>query len=247
VTPGRPLGSRPWEPPSPSASAGRTLVLGDKDLKTFLKNNSMSLVMLALFLGFWIGQALTGLRHHNQEQLEHGQQEISLSQFVRNGEFIETTFENWESEFFQMAAFVWLSAFLVQRGSAEAKGPDEDSEDIEKEKKRDSPGPVHRGGLALALYQRSLSLTLFALFLFSFAMHAVGGKMKFNEEQLQHGQQTVSMLGYVGSSTFWYESFQNWQSEFLSVFALVVLSIWLRQKDSPESKKVTAPHRSNEA
>ena len=67
--------------------------------------------------------------------------------------------------------------------------------------------------------------------------------MQYNEEQTEHGEQAVSLLGFVGTSQFWFESFQNWQSEFLAVGTLAVLSIWLRQRGSPESKPVAAPHQ----
>lgn len=208
------------------------------------RNHSLSIVTAALFFACWTGQSLAGVRHHNEEQARHGAPPIAWSAYIVSGEFLESTFENWESEFLQMAAFVWLSSILVQRGAAESKRPDEQPEDVQKEKRPDSPRPVLRGGLALAVYQRSLPITLFALFLFSFAMHAVGGARQQTQEALQHGVQAVSVLAYVGTASFWFESFhQNWQSEFLAVLSLVILSIWLRQKESPESKKVTAPHR----
>jgi hypothetical protein len=215
-------------------------------LRKFFRENGLSLVMFGLFLLFWLGQSLTGMHSYNQDQREHGQPAVSYSEYLRSGTFIEATFENWESEFFQMGAFVLLSAFLKQKGAGESKRLSEEDEvdqDPRKEARPDSPGPVHRGGLALALYSYSLTLALFGLFLFSFTMHALGGRMNFNEEQLQHGQPAVSLWQYVSSSRFWFESFQNWQSEFLSVGALVVLSIFLRQKGSPESKPVHTPHR----
>ncbi|WP_224247321.1 DUF6766 family protein [Hyalangium gracile] len=222
---------------------------GQGRLRKIFRDNGLSIVMFGLFLVFWLGQSLTGLHAYNAEQREHGQSPISYGEYVRSGEFIESTFENWESEFLQMGAFVVFSAFLFQRGSGESKNPlggNEVDKDPRKEARPDSPGPVHRGGLALKLYSHSLTLALFGLFLFSFALHAVGGVKLFNEEQLQHGQPTVSFWQYVSGSRFWFESFQNWQSEFLSVGVLVVLSIVLRQKGSPESKPVHAPHRETE-
>ena len=101
---------------------------------------------------------------------------------------------------------------------------------------------MHRGGLALALYSRSLTLALGALFVFSFVMHAVTGVRQHNEELLAHGKAPVTTLAYFGSSTFWFESFQNWQSEFLSVGVLVLFSIWLREQGSSQSKPVAAAH-----
>jgi hypothetical protein len=126
--------------------------------------------------------------------------------------------------------YLVLTALLFQRGSAESSDPDEPA-DPEKPRP-DSPWPVKRGGFWLALYRRSLSLALFALFAVSFVLHAYGGAQEEN----------VGLVAYIGTSKFWFESFQNWQSEFLSVAAMVILSIWLRQTGSPESKPVEAPH-----
>lgn len=103
--------------------------------------------------------------------------------------------------------------------------------------------PVRKGGWILKLYKNSLSLAFLALFLVTFAGHAVSGARKYNQEQLAHGSgEQLSALEYMGRAQFWYESFQNWQSEFLAVFSIVVLSIWLRQWGSPESKPVHAAH-----
>jgi hypothetical protein len=204
------------------------------------RNHGLTLVMAALFLTFWGGQSIAGWLHHNEDQREHGEPEIAWSQYVRSGDFLESTFENWESEFFQMAAFVFLAGKLRQRGSAQSK--EDDGEANQPDKQPDSPAPVHRGGLALKLYSHSLTLAFVALFLFSFSMHALGGVEQFNEEARAHGTPTESLLGYVTSSAFWFQSFQNWQSEFLAVASIVVLSIFLREKDSPESKPVHAPH-----
>jgi hypothetical protein len=220
-------------------------------LRRVWRDNGLSIVMFGLFLVCWVGQSLVGLHSYNDEQAQHGQPAVGYVEYLGSSEFIESTFENWESEFLQMAAFVVLAAVLRQRGSGESKQlPDEGENEVDKDPRKearpDSPGPVHRGGLALKLYSHSLTLALLGLFLVSFALHAVGGTRLYNEEQLQHGQATLSMWQYMGSSRFWFESFQNWQSEFLSVGVLVVLSIFLRQKGSPESKPVHAPHRKTE-
>jgi hypothetical protein len=155
--------------------------------------------------------------------------------------------ENWESEFFQMGWYVLLTVFLFQKGSSESKKPDEkepvDRDPRQSKNKKDAPWPVRKGGFVLKLYENSLSLAFLLLFLLSFFLHALGGARVYNEEQAQHGGELVSSTWqYMGTSRFWFESFQNWQSEFLAIFAMVVLSIWLRQKGSPESKPVDAPH-----
>ena len=229
-------------------SKRRKLTTGRKSSKLWqlLRDNGLSLMLGVLFLVFLIGHSFTGWSAHNDEERQHGQPEIGYVDFVTGPEFGETVFENWESEFLQMGAFVLLTVMLRQRGSAESKDPDKPHEDVdespEEGKRADSPWPVRYGGLASKLYSHSLGLAFIALFAFSFVMHAVAGAKKFNEEQLQHGGETVSVLGYTASSQFWYESFQNWQSEFLAVFSMVVLSVFLRQKGSAESKPVAAPH-----
>jgi hypothetical protein len=134
---------------------------------------------------------------------------------------------------------------LIQKGSPESKNPDGDEADADPRDRRDepdAPGPVRRGGLALTVYEHSLSFALLGLFLVSLVLHALGGHAEFNQQQLEHGAAPVSLWSFVTSSEFWFQSMQNWQSEFLAVAALTVLSIFLRQRGSPESKPVAAPH-----
>jgi len=211
-----------------------------------IKNQSLTIVMFALFLLSALGMVVTGVRHYNDDQREHGQQAVGVIEYLRTGAFIEALFENWESEFLQMGVYVLLTAFLFQKGSAESKDPDGE-EEVDKDPrnqrdKSDAPGPVKQGGLALLLYENSLAIALFALFVLTFALHALGGAADYNEQQLAHGGESVSTFGYLLTAQMWFESFQNWQSEFLSVGALVVLSIFLRQRGSPESKPVAAAH-----
>ena len=211
-----------------------------------LRDNGLALVMFALFLGAIVGQSLTGQREYNDDQAQHGQPTVTFVEYVSSGHFIESVFENWESEFLQMGLYVLLTVFLYQKGSAESKEPEaEEPVEVDPRESRhrpDVPWPVRKGGLALKLYENSLSLAFLALFLFSFAMHAIGGASAYSQEQIEHGAPPISVVEYVGTSRFWFESLQNWQSEFLAVGAIVVLSIYLREKDSPESKKLTEPH-----
>jgi hypothetical protein len=155
-------------------------------------------------------------------------------------------FENWESEFLQMATYVVLTVFLFQKGASESKKPDESNPEDESpyahRSDADAPGPVHRGGLLLKLYSHSLSIALVTLFLASFFLHLAGSTRRMNEEALEHRQPPQTMADTLGDPEFWYESFQNWQSEFLSIGVLLVLGIYLRQRGSPESKPVAAPH-----
>ena len=211
------------------------------------KNNGLSIVIFTLFALCLFGQSIAGWKHHNEEQVDHGKPAIAYGEYLHSSDFGEGVFENWESEFLQMAAYVVLTAFLYQKGSSESKKPhgknkvDERPEDHRNDAR--APGPVRKGGWQLALYKNSLGLALFALFIISFVGHAMTGARSYNEEQFEHGANgLVTTWGYMHTAQFWYESLQNWQSEFLAVLAIVVLSIWLRQWGSPESKPVHAPH-----
>ena len=211
-----------------------------------IKNQSLTIVMFLLFILSLLGMVVAGERHYNADQRDHGQESVGLTEYLQTGAFIESLFENWESEFLQMALYVLLTAYLFQKGSAESKDPDQsnpvDADPRAARHKPDAPGPVKRGGFALKLYENSLGIALVALFVLSFALHVLGGATAYNEEQRTHGGTTVTTLGYLATSQLWFESFQNWQSEFLSVGTLVILSIFLRQRGSPESKPVAAPH-----
>jgi hypothetical protein len=159
---------------------------------------------------------------------------------------MEAVFENWESEFLQMSAYVLLTIWLREKGSSESKNLS-GTESVDKDP-RDSrarkgvPSPVRRGGWRLRIYENSLSLAFAALFLLSISLHAVQGVRQYNIEEKEHGEKSISLSEYVSGSQFWFESFQNWQSEFLAVGCIVVLSVYLRQKGSPESKPVDVPH-----
>jgi hypothetical protein len=211
-----------------------------------LRNNGLSLVLFGLFLAFLGGESAVGLRAHNEELRQHGQAPVTYVEFLTSGEFIESTTENWESEFLEMAAYVFLTAFLFQRGSAESKKLGV-TEAVDRDPRRAkasprAPWPVRRGGWILRLYEYSLSLAFLLLFLGSFLLHAWGGMRAYNDEQRQHGEAPASLTQFVATPDFWFQSLQNWQSEFLGIGSMVVLSIFLRQRGSPESKPVDAPH-----
>lgn len=211
------------------------------------RQNGLSIVLGFFLLICLAGQAVSGHMEYNEDQREHGQPAVSFSTYLTTGHFLEATMENWESEFLQMFAFVILTAFLFQKGSAESKKLDEkepvDRDPRKSRNKKDAPWPVRKGGLILTLYENSLSLIFLLLFIASFVLHAIGGAAEYNQEQREHGiASTVSTLEFIGTSRFWFESLQNWQSEFLAVAAMVIFSIFLRQRGSPESKPVDSPH-----
>lgn len=213
-------------------------------MKKRWRDNGLSLVLLLLTLLSLAGNLLTGWQNFNDELNEYGRTSIPFSSYLTSGHCLESVFENWESEFLQMGLYVLLTVFLYQKGSSESKDPDQ-SEEVDRQpdpKRRGAPWPVRRGGFLLKLYQYSLSLAFFMLFLLSFFLHALGGMKEYNTEQILKGKnESLTLWQFMGTNEFWFQSMQNWQSEFLSVLSIVVLTIFLRQKGSPESKPVDAP------
>jgi hypothetical protein len=230
--------SEPHEQPGRSDHRSRR----GSDDTPWWRRHALVLVCLGCFLAFLGAQAVTGWHVYNSANEEHGQATVTFAAYLTSGHFVEGTLENWESEFLQMAAFVMFTVFLVEKGSAESKKPSAD-EDIESHRHDpDAPWPVRRGGLWLRLYENSLFLAFLVLFLLAITGHALGGAREYSEEQESHGQPPVTTLEFVTTSDFWYQSFQNWQSEFLAVAAISVLTIPLRQKGSSQSKPVYAPN-----
>ncbi|MGH8496806.1 MAG: DUF6766 family protein [Gammaproteobacteria bacterium] len=240
------------EPASGSIQAARVIrrarrIRETRAMRNILRNNGLSIVLFLLFLVFLVGTTVTGHRNYNGDRSEHGQPAVSLSAYLKEGDYLEAVTENWESEFLQMAMFALLTVFLYQKGSAESKDPDaKEKADVDPSIARlpaDAPAPLRHGKVSRKLYENSLGLAMFTLFVVSFWMHAAGGARAYNEEQAEHGATaTLSSIEYMGTARFWFESFQNWQSEFLAIFAMVVLTVFLRQKGSPVSKPVVRSH-----
>ena len=215
-------------------------------MRRIVYENGLSLVFVGLFVLCALGQTVMGQRTYNDEREAHGQPRLSYAQYLRTGHCLEAFAENWESEFLQMGAYVLLTVFLRQKGSPESKKlAGEEAVDAAPARSRtnpQAPWPVRRGGRLLTLYRYSLTLALFGLFGLSLGLHAVGGVREYNADQVGHGGAPISLISYLGTATFWFESLQNWQSEFLSLGVMILLSIVLRQQGSPESKPVDHPH-----
>jgi hypothetical protein len=213
----------------------------------WVKKRRLTLVLLLLFIVSTAGQLSAGHAEYNAEQLMHDERAVTLRQYLTTGHPWEALFENWESEFLQMAVFVIFTVFLYQRGSPESRRINV-IEEVDADPRRFSdqshaPWPVKRGGgLVLWLYERSLGIAFIVLFLLSWIGHLVSGWRLAVEEQRSHGLPPESLGDFFRSSTFWFESFQNWQSEFLAIAAMVWLSVYLRHRGSPESKPVHVAH-----
>ena len=212
----------------------------------WLRDNALTLVLLSVFALSLVGQAVAGLQTENAERQQHGQNALSVVGYLTGGAFLSALFENWESEFLQMWAYVMLTAYAVQRGSPESRDPEaETPQDRDPALDASEPGapwPVRQGRLARTLYSHSLGLALLGLFLVSLVLHWLNSARAAADEALLHGQPPPGLLAYLGQPQFWFESFQNWQSEFLSTAVLIVLGIFLRERRSPESKPVSESH-----
>jgi hypothetical protein len=214
-------------------------------MRRIFYENGLTLVLFGLFVCCAVGQSVMGYHKYNDERQAHQREPVTYRAYLGTGHFLEALAENWESEFLQMVAYVLLTISLRQKGSPESKKL-EGQEAVDDDPRQapalsQAPWPVHRGGLWLTLYAHSLTIVLFLLFAVSFVLHAVGGVQEYNAEQVAHGEAQQSLVAYFGTSTFWFESLQNWQSEFLSLAVIIVLSIFLRQRGSPESKPVHHP------
>lgn len=215
-------------------------------MRRWLRDNSLSLALFLLFSISISGHALAGWVNNNEDRLRDGASALTFAAYLTSSSFASSVFENWESEFLQMGTYVVLTAYLFQRGSPESKDPDkpapQDRDPKLDEHKSDAPWPVRAGGFIRTLYAHSLGLALILLFLLSFIAHLLGSAGHAAEKAIERGEPPPTVLDHLGSAQFWFESFQNWQSEFLSTGLLIVLSIFLRERGSPESKAVGAPH-----
>lgn len=212
----------------------------------WLRDNGLSLVLFALFAVSLVGHAFAGWMTENHERLREGLPALGLANYLGGGPFVSSVFENWESEFLQMGTYVVLTAYLFQRGSPESKDPDKTSAQ-DRDPKLDSnkpgaPWPVRGGKIVRSLYSHSLGIALLMLFLASFVLHLIGSREHAAEEAIASGEAPPTIFQHLVSSELWFESFQNWQSEFLSTGLLIVLAVFLRERGSPESKPVAAPH-----
>ena len=214
-------------------------------VRRWLWLNGLALATFSAFVVFAVLQYVFGWQVRNEELVQAGQPAAPFWHYFGTGHFAEALFENWESEFLQMGSYVLLTAFLVQRGSPESRPIDgrDRPEDKPENAGPDSPRLAGRRGLPNLLYRNSLSTVLFIFFGLSFLGHLLGGTADYNEEQaLQTGAPPITAWQFLGTPDFWFQSMQNWQSEFLAVGCLILLGIVLRQHGSPGSKPVTAPH-----
>jgi hypothetical protein len=217
-------------------------------MRGFLRDNGLSVFFGTIFLAAVVGQSVAGLALFNQQQLAEGMGPIGYGRYLTSSDFAVDVAENWQSEYLQFLLYILATVWLVQRGSPESKEPGKGGTESDEEQKvgrhadESSPRWAATGGLRTVVFSRSLGLVMGLIFLGSWVAQWLAGTSAYNREQLAQRQDPLTTLGYLGSADFWSRSLQNWQSEFLAVGSMAVLSIYLRQRGSPESKPVGAPH-----
>jgi hypothetical protein len=215
----------------------------------FLRNNSLSIFFLTIFLAALIGQSYAGWREYNQTERDHEESPISYTRYVTSSEFGQAVTENWQSEYLQFVLYIMATIWFVQRGSPESKEwrnrgrEDEADQELGRGARPDSPGVAqHEGGLPRWLFSNSLLLWMGAIWVLSWFAQSVTGWSAYNSDQLGHGENGTNWIGYIATPNFWEATLQNWQSEFLAVGSMAIFAVYLRQRGSPESKPVGAPH-----
>jgi hypothetical protein len=217
-------------------------------MRLWLRQNSLSLFFLVLFLATLVGQSFAGQHAFNEEQLQHGGEAISWGRYLVSSSFGEAVLENWQSEYLQFTLFIVATVWLIQRGSSESKKPEDAGLDSDAQQligehaQRNSPLWAKVGGWRTALYSNSLLLLMAFIFVASWFGQSVTAWNEYSAEQVEHASAAVSWWEYLARPDFWEKTLQNWQSEFLAVGTMAVFTIYLRQRGSPESKPVGAPH-----
>jgi hypothetical protein len=215
----------------------------------FVRSNSLSIFFLVIFLAALAGQSYAGWHKYNDDQHAHKESGISYTRYLTSSSFGQAVTENWQSEYLQFVLYIMATIWFVQRGSPESKrvrrrGRESDKDqELGAHARPDSPAPArHAGGLGRLLYSNSLLVFMGLIWLLSWFGQSVTGWSAYNSDQLEHGQAGTNWIGYVGTSDFWESTLQNWQSEFLAVGSMAIFAVYLRQRGSPESKPVGAPH-----
>lgn len=217
-------------------------------MRKLIRDNGLSLAFLTIFVLALIGQSIAGLAYTNEQLQQHQQPSLGYVDYITSSDFLVDVAENWQSEFLQFFLFILATVWLVQRGSPESKKPGDEGLGTDKEQlvgehaKPESPVWARARGIRLWIYSNSLLILMGSIFLLSWFAQSLAGRVVASEENAQHGMPPVSWVEYVSSPEFWNRSLQNWQSEFLAVGAMVVFSIYLRQRGSSESKPVGTPH-----
>ena len=218
-------------------------------MRRFLRENGLTLFFGLIFIAALVAQAITGWDAFNEEQVRHGSSEMSFIRYVTSSAYGAAVMENWQSEYLQFTLYILMTVWLIQKGSPESKevgkegGQSDEEQMVGEHAKPDSPSWARAGGIRTAVYSNSLVLAMGGIWLGSWFAQSITSRTEYNAELLSHHEPALSWVGYLGTSHFWERTLQNWQSEFLAIGSMAILAVYLRQRGSPESKPVGAPHQ----
>jgi hypothetical protein len=217
-------------------------------MRTFIRNNSLSVFFLGIFIAALVGQAFAGWAQFNDQQMASGMAEIGFGRYLTSADFAVDVTENWQSEFLQFLLYILATVFFFQKGSPESPSTVGLGTDKEQKLGRyaadDSPAWAKAGGVRTSIFSWSLTIVMGTIFLVSWLAQSIAGSAAFNETRLEDRLDPISWGAYLVNPDFWARTLQNWQSEFLAVGSMAVLAIYLRQRGSAESKPVGEPHES---
>jgi hypothetical protein len=217
-------------------------------VRRFIRDHSLSLFFLVIFLAALVGQAIAGHILHNEDAVAHHGTTMTFWRYIVSSDFGNAVMENWQSEYLQFTLFMLATVWLIERGSPESKKPGEEGTESDREQKigphaeEDSPEWAKPRGIKAFIYSNSLLIVMSTIFFGSWFAQSVTGWTKYNANQVDHHEKVVSWLGYVGSADFWEATLENWQSEFLAVGSFVAITVFLRQRGSSQSKPVGTSH-----
>jgi hypothetical protein len=217
-------------------------------MRRFARQNGLSLFFFAIFAITLLGQSFAGRNKYNAVQMQHDGAPVSWWSYVTSSGFGSAVMENWQSEFLQFSLFILATTWLVQKGSNESKVlrdaglESKAQQQIGRNVPADGPRWARLDDWRTRIYENSLLLVMTAIFFATWFAQSLNNWREFNDDALQHGGQSIGWTSYLGNADFWERTLQNWQSEFLAVGTMVVFTIYLRQRGSPESKPVGAPH-----
>jgi hypothetical protein len=219
-------------------------------MRRFIRDHSLSLFFLVIFLASLVGLAIAGHTLHNEDAVAHHGTPMTFWRYIVSSDFGNAVMENWQSEYLQFMLFMLATVWLVERGSPESKPPGEEGLESDQKQRigghadRESPDWAKPRGIKTFAYSNSLLIVMSIIFFGAWFAQSVTGWTTYNAQQVDHHQATVTWLGYIGSADFWEATLENWQSEFLAVGSFVALTVFLRQRGSTQSKPVGAPHHS---
>ena len=217
-------------------------------LRRFTYENGLTLFFLLIFLLALAGQAFAGYHAFNEDQIQHNSSTIGFLDYLATSDFAVDVTENWQSEYLQFFLYIFATIWLVQRGSPESKVLGKEGAESDREQRLGAHTPnkgpewARRGGPITWVYSNSLVIVMGVIWVGSWFAQSITGLSQFNADRFDHQQDALSWTSYVTNAHFWEQTLQNWQSEFLAIASMSILAVYLRQRGSPESKPVGAPH-----